>query len=433
MPHQRPVLLSEARHKVLACGRRWGKTGLLLIAATDGHGPTRGYFPGALQGAHILWLPPTYKMVVEVWEQLEESLGAIATKIDKENMKISLPTGGWIMCRSGEKKDAARGLKLHGVLIDEAATHRAKLWKEEVAPALSDSQGWAIFSGTPKGRDNWFYEQFEEAAELDGWERWQRPSSDNPLMTAAELRARRRESGPFAFEREYLAAFNVAEGDFFKGDWLRYYDEVTPDTITTPGLGKTIAIKSLEKYAVADMALTTKSRSDWTVVIVCGVAPDGRMFVLDLVRKKLDGPEIVTHLRDVLADWEVDALYLESNGLQALVLEEARRAGLPVFGVHVDKDKVTRAIPAQAAMENGRVWFPRRASWLEDFKSELFSFPDPSVKDDQVDALSAAIAVLAGDYRRELGDAPSRALREERGPPSLSGRPLPSLRPPKRP
>lgn len=435
MEHQRSVLLSPARHKVLACGRRWGKTGLKLLAAIDGHGPTRGFWKGALQGGHVLWLPPTYPMVVEVWEQLDEALAALATKVDKDNMRISLPTGGWIMVRSGERKDACRGLRLDMALVDEAASHRPKLWKEELAPALSDSRGSVIFGGTPKGRDNWFYDLYEQAAELEGWERWQRPSSDNPLMTPEELRARRRESGPFAFEREYLAAFNVANGDFFRSEWLHYYDELAPEVLSTPGIGTTIRADKLERYAVADFALTTKSRSDWTVVMVCGVAPDGRMFVLHLERKKLDGPKIVPHLQQILKDWKCPVLYMETNGLQALLFEEARRELLPVVGVHVDKDKVTRAIPAQVAMETGRIWFPRRAEWLEDFKAELFSFPpeDKTTKDDQVDALSAAAAVLAGDFRREEGgEALTIPEREERIP-RMGARSMPSLLPPKPP
>ena len=57
LPHQLPVLLSPARFKVAACGRRWGKTDVGLKACVQGHGPRRGALRGAIDGGEIWCVP----------------------------------------------------------------------------------------------------------------------------------------------------------------------------------------------------------------------------------------------------------------------------------------------------------------------------------------------------------------------------------------
>jgi hypothetical protein len=50
MPHQIPILESPARFKTVACGRRWGKTALGLMAVLDGHGAGSGPWTAATSG-----------------------------------------------------------------------------------------------------------------------------------------------------------------------------------------------------------------------------------------------------------------------------------------------------------------------------------------------------------------------------------------------
>ena len=78
---------------------------------------------------------------------------------------------------------------------------------------------------------------------------------------------------------------------------------------------------------------------------------------------------------------------------QLALIQEARRAGLPVREVVPDRDKVARALPATAALEGGRVLLPRQAPWLRDFVSEVLAFPN-GVHDDQVDVLAYAVRLL---------------------------------------
>ena len=56
-------------------------------------------------------------------------------------------------------------------------------------------------------------------------------------------------------------------------------------------------------------------------------------------------------------------------------------------------DKVMRLHAQTAAIENGFVFLPREAHWLEDYVEELTLFPK-GAHDDQVDSTAQALAYL---------------------------------------
>lgn len=61
-----------------------------------------------------------------------------------------------------ENPDALRGMYFDGVILDEYAQMDSTIWGEVIRPALADREGWAIFIGTPKGR-NKFYDMLQWA------------------------------------------------------------------------------------------------------------------------------------------------------------------------------------------------------------------------------------------------------------------------------
>ena len=72
MDHQKAALDSQARIKVLACGRRWGKTILGMISCIIGHG--EGKWKGALNGGDIWWVAPNYTIAQHIWRLLKVAL-----------------------------------------------------------------------------------------------------------------------------------------------------------------------------------------------------------------------------------------------------------------------------------------------------------------------------------------------------------------------
>ena len=80
---------------------------------------------------------------------------------------IYFKNGSVLKFRSGEYPRKLRGEKLAGVVFDESANIKREVWESSIRPALGDSEGWAIFIGTPLGKKNWFYELFQHGLSDD--------------------------------------------------------------------------------------------------------------------------------------------------------------------------------------------------------------------------------------------------------------------------
>src|SRR5215469_12759294 len=193
LDHQVPVLRHPARMKVVACGRRWGKTALGLMAVIDGHGPIlpteRPLYKGAWDGGKIWWVVPDYPTAQEIWRDLLHATRMGRLTKNEVERRIDLHSGGSVTVKSAHDPEVLVAVGLDGVVVDEAAKLDSRAW-DFLRPTLADRQGWCIFISTPKGY-NWFYDRFEAARDMPGWARWQEPTSKNPLITPEELHAAR--------------------------------------------------------------------------------------------------------------------------------------------------------------------------------------------------------------------------------------------------
>ena len=137
------------------------------------------------------------------------------------------------------------------------------------------------------------------------------------------------------------------------------------------------------------------------------VNSEADLILLDVVRARLEGPDIVPAIRSLHERFRPDTIGIEATAFQLSIVQEARRAGLPIKALRADKDKVSRALTAAARMEGGGVFFEAGATYLEALEGELTAFP-AGRHDDTVDALSYAATEVA------LNDGPR--IRVLRGP-----------------
>jgi predicted phage terminase large subunit-like protein len=382
---QRTVYESAARFRVLAAGRRWGKTRLGVSECVE----------VGLKGGRAWWVAPTYPLANEGWRPLrmigQTVPGAKILEMDKE---VRLPGGGIVQVRSADDPQRLRGAGLDFVVVDEAAFCKQEAWEEALRPALSDRQGRAMFISTPKGR-NWFADLYDRAEARDDWERFQFATSANPFMPPGEVEIARQELPSLVFQQEYLAEFVEAKGARYDSAWFRFFVPSVKDGLTwlLRTEGAPVDYRECERFCTVDLAASLKTSADWTVIASCA-AWQGHLFVLDVVRRRMEGPDIVPAIRDQFARHDLRVAHIESSGFQLALVQEARREGLPVRELRPDRDKVARSLPLEARMEHGQVWFPRDASWLPDLQRELLAFP-LSDHDDQVDALAYAAAVMS--------------------------------------
>jgi hypothetical protein len=107
-----------------------------------------------------------------------------------------------------DNPDALRGLYLDGVVLDEYADMRPRVWGEIIRPLLADRKGWAIFIGTPKGH-NQFYDVFRHAQSA-GWFVATLRASQTGLIDQDELIDARRTMTPDQYEQEMECSFEAA-------------------------------------------------------------------------------------------------------------------------------------------------------------------------------------------------------------------------------
>ena len=118
---------------------------------------------------------------------------------------------------------------------------------------------------------------------------------------------------------------------------------------------------------------------------------ENRFYVLDVVRDRLDFPDLVKLAKSLAEKHKPDRIVIEESGLGHLLAKELERAGLPTLVERPQADKVTRMQGQLLKFEQHQVFLPRQAIWLADFLEELFSVPSAK-HDDQVDALCQALA-----------------------------------------
>ena len=386
---QMKVAQSEARWKILCAGRRFGKTRLGVQLCME----------VALKGGRAWWVAPTFSIARVGWRDIAASAKSfpkeIEPKVSLANMQIDLANGGSIAVRSADNPQRLRGEGLDFLVMDEAAFVKPEVWQEVLRPTLTERKGSALFISTPIGRDNWFFDLWETAEDGDNWERFRFATTDNPMIDPEEVDAAQKEVGSIVFAQEYLAEFVDAGQGMLKPEWMNYYI-IVPDNAGNLKCvvdGSEYYLNSLPKYGVVDLATTTNKDSDYTVITSFAQTPDNRLLVLDMVRQKMEGPDIIPAIKRAIAKNKLQYVGIERQGFQTTIIQMAQRAGIRVRNLKSDKDKVTRALPLSARLESGDIYLQRDTHWLPEVERELMTFP-AGAHDDIIDTMAYGVQML---------------------------------------
>jgi hypothetical protein len=212
--NQSPIYHSPARFKVVAAGRRWGKTELSLLSLLTGGQDGRGALthPGLYR-----YVAPTQKLARKtLWRRkLKRVLDPtwLAKPPNESNLEVTFINGSILEVLGAEEEGGLRGDSVVGIVLDEYAQMRSTAWSEEVRPSLGDTRGWAMFIGTPQSH-NHFYDLYTRGQDPDfpKWASWQHPSLDNPLLDLEEVDEARRTTDPRTFRQEWEASFEAIAG-----------------------------------------------------------------------------------------------------------------------------------------------------------------------------------------------------------------------------
>jgi hypothetical protein len=88
--------------------------------------------------------------------------------ISISELRVDYPNESQVRLYGADNADSLRGIYLDGVVLDEYADMDPRLWSEVLRPALSDRNGWAVFIGTPRGRND-FYAIYKRSIAEPEW------------------------------------------------------------------------------------------------------------------------------------------------------------------------------------------------------------------------------------------------------------------------
>jgi predicted phage terminase large subunit-like protein len=151
----------------------------------------------------------------------------------------------------------------------------------------------------------------------------------------------------------------------------------------------------LERIVVAvDPAVSTNEKSDYTGIVVAGIAPDKSVYILHAEAMKASPSEWAARVWDLFDHWQADRVVAERNNggdLVEQVLRQVRRTG-SLRTVVAKRGKALRAEPVAHLYELGRVHHV--GPFLRELEDQMSTFPVACEHDDLVDALAYAVLDL---------------------------------------
>lgn len=371
---QQRVANDPVRFRVLAAGRRWGKTRLGSALCTK----------VALEGGRAWWVGPSYPVANVGWRMIKRLANQIpGAEIRIVERLVVMPNGGEVQVRSADNPDSLRGEGLNFAVLDECAFMKEDAWQEALRPALSDRRGRAMFISTPKGR-NWFWRLWQRCQDSaqDEWQGWQLPTSDNPFIADSEIEAARQSLPERIFEQEYNAQFLEDAGGVFR----RVMEAATANPLTAP-LPDRFYVAGVD---VADAA-------DFTVVSIIDAANREQVYLDRFNRVGYEALE--DRLHAAYQRFNVQTMVIEDNSIGQPVIDHLRGRGMRIVGFHTSSTTKQPLIQAlQSAFEHSAIRIindPVQIGELQAYESERmasgirYSAPE-GLHDDTVMALAFA-------------------------------------------
>jgi len=384
LPWQQEVWHSPIRFKVIAAGRRCGKSRYaayrLLVEALQS---TESY-------SHCFYVAETQSQARDVmWKVLLDIGKDVIKAAHVNNLQITLINGATISLKGSDRPDTMRGVALKFVVLDEFGTMKPEVWEEILRPALADLKGDAVFIGTPRGRNHfWDLYQYAEMSGDEDWKAWHLTSFDNPLLDPKEIEAAKKSMSSFAYRQEFEASFEAKDSELFKQEWLKF---ATEKPLWEHG----------DYYIACDLAGfedvgkgTKNSRLDNTAISVVYASTEG-WYVEKIIVGRWDLNETARKIFDVVKEYRPISVGIERgiaqqavmSPLQDLMKQRGRyfRVDLLTHGNRKKTDRIVWAL--QGRFENGRITL-RKGDWNTQFMDELFQFPSRLTKDDMIDSLA---------------------------------------------
>ena len=210
--------INDPKYRFVTCAyaRRLGKTFIVNVIAQ---------LVLLVPGMHVLIMSPNYNLSAISFELQRRLINQFDLEVEKDNLKdkvIELANGSTVRMGSVSTVDSSVGRSYNLIVFDEAAlSDKGKdAFEISLRPTLDRPGSKAIFISTPRGKNNWFSEFFERgnSDQYPDWISLKADYTENTRMLESDIREARNTMSRSKFEQEYMANFNVYEGQIFEVD-----------------------------------------------------------------------------------------------------------------------------------------------------------------------------------------------------------------------
>lgn len=246
-----------------------------------------------------------------------------------------------------------------------------------------DDLAGKLLSAAQEGGDEWTVVKYPAIAEENEEFRSHGEALHPERYDVEALQRIQRAVGPRDWSALYQQNPVADDGDYFSRDMIQYFD---PEDID---------LDRMKFYCAWDLAIGKKDRNDYSVGMVVGIDEMEHIFIVDVVRGRFDGFELVEQILDMYETWRPSIVGIEKGHIEMALgpfLEKRVRERGLYEAYFKDlktgrRDKEARARAIQGRMQQGMVHFPKNEVFTGPLIAELLRFPN-GVHDDQVDALA---------------------------------------------
>lgn len=189
------------------------------------------------------YIAPTYKQAKTVaWDILRYYGRQVPkTKFNEAELRCDFPNGSRITLFGADNPDSLRGIGLWGVVFDEYSQQPSNIYSEIILPTLAEHDGFSIWIGTPKGKNDFYriYSQFgiddekwqgmDEEKKKEAEEMWFRVKlgiNDTGILGEKYLERARMKMTEDEFNQEFMCSFEGSlKGAYYSNELRTAYQE----------------------------------------------------------------------------------------------------------------------------------------------------------------------------------------------------------------
>jgi phage terminase large subunit len=290
--------VNDPRHRFVcaALSRRLGKTYISNIV---------GQLVTLVPGSNVLIISPNYNLSSISFELQRSLIKTFDLEITRDNLKdriIELSNGSTIRMGSLSTVDSCVGRSYQLIIFDESALGNGReAFNVALRPTLDTVNSKAIFISTPRGRANWFSEFFERgfSSEFPEWCSIQATYHENPRMTEKDVAEAKKSMSTAEFDQEYLASFNVFEGQIY--------------TLNSEDIAEFSVCDRQEAFGGLDPGYKDPTAY---VVIVYDMQNDIFWIVDEYLENQATTAAHAARIKEMNAKWGVDIVFIDSAAAQ---------------------------------------------------------------------------------------------------------------------